>query len=276
MFILEIASICILKKPVRGVKEVKIMVSLKHRRLLFLLICCSVVLSAAHSRGAISVYDQVTTVGTPVYLKVLTKGRLFADGGRLVEFYLDDNSLGKNLTGGDGYGYRKYTPKRPGIIKVQARSKGESGSGLLLVMEKNQKVIFIEIEGGFKDAFISKIAAGASRRAVERMLKKYRVIYISRYTGLRMAREWLDEHEFPEAPVLRWQGPKMFSALKEKGIHLYAIIGSAGVIAESAEHIEKRYTFEKTQKGQTVRDWEEIIELLPKSVPKDSAEGKKK
>ena len=68
----------------------------------------------------------------------------------------------------------------------------------------------------------------------------------------------------------------MFTTFKEKGIHLYAIIGSAGVIAESAEHIEKRYTFEQTQKGQTVKDWEEIIELLPKRVPKDSAKSKKK
>ena len=184
---------------------------------MFLLICCLVVLPAAQSSGAIIVYDRVTTIGTPVYLKVFTKGKIFADGGRLVEFYLDDKRFGKNLTGGDGFGYRKYTPQRVGIIKVQARSKGESGSGLLLVTKKKEKVIFIEIEGGFKDAFISKIAAGASRRAVERMLKKYRVIYLSRYTGLRTAREWLDEHEFPEVPVLRWQGSKMFPALKEKG-----------------------------------------------------------
>jgi hypothetical protein len=252
------------------------MVSLKNKLLSFLLICCFVVLPAGQSQSAIIVYDRVTTVGTPVYLKVLTKGRIFAEGGRLVEFYLDDSSFGKNLTGGDGYGYRKYTPKRPGITKVNARSKGESGSGLLLVLKKTEKVILIEIEGSFKDAFISDIAAGASRRAVERMLKKYRVIYISRYTRLQMAKDWLDEGEFPEAPVLSWQGPKMFSALKEKGIHLYAIIGSAGVIAKASEHIEKRYTFEQTQKGQTVKDWEEIIELLPKSPPKDSAKDKKK
>ena len=73
-------------------------------------------------------YDQVTTVGTPVYLEVLTKGRIFAEGGRLVEFYLDDRRLGKNLTGGDGHGYRKYTPEQAGMIKVSARSEGESGS----------------------------------------------------------------------------------------------------------------------------------------------------
>jgi hypothetical protein len=254
------------------------MVSSKKRLLsLFLiLICCSVVLPTTQSWGAVIVYDQVTTVNSPVYLKVLTKGRFFADGGRLVEFFLDDKSFGKNLTGGDGYGYRKYTPEAPGIIKVQARSKGESGGGLLLVMKKSEKVIFIEIEGGFKDAFISDIAAGASRRAVQSLLKKYRVIYISRYTGLRMAREWLDEHEFPEAPVLRWQGQKMLSALKEKGIHLYAIIGSAGVVAEAEEHIEKRYSFEQTQKGQIVKDWEEVFEFLPESAPKNSGKDKKK
>jgi hypothetical protein len=250
--------------------------SLKIKHLFIFLICGFVVLPTAQCLSAIIVYDNVTTVGTPVFLKVLTKGRIFADGGRLVEFFLDDNSLGKNLTGGDGYGYRKYTPKRPGIIKLKASSKGESGSGLLLVVKKSEKVIFIEIESGFKDAFISEIAAGASRRAVEKMMKKYRLIYLSRYTGVRASRNLLDEGEFPEAPVLRWKGPKMLSDLKDNGIQLYAIIGSAGLIAESDEHIERRYTFEKTQSGQTVKDWEEIIELLEKKTPKGSAKDKKK
>ena len=250
--------------------------SLKIKRWSIFLIFGFFILPTAQGLSAVIVYDNVTTAGTPVFLKVLTKGIIFADGGRLVEFFLADNSLGKNLTGGDGYGYRKYTPKRPGLIKLRARSKGESGSGLLLVVKKSEKVIFIEIESGFKDAFISEIAAGASRRAIERMMKKYRIVYLSRYTGLRAARELLDEGEFPEAPVLRWKGSKMLSASKEKGIQLHAIIGSAGLIAESAEHIERRYTFEKTQNGQTVKDWEEIIELLKKKPPKGSAKDKKK
>lgn len=250
--------------------------TLKVKRLSIFLICGFVVLPTAQCLSAIIVYDNVTSVSTPVFLKVLTKGRFFADGGRLVEFFLDDKSFGKNLTGGDGYGYRKYTPKRPGLIKLTARSKGESGSGLLLVVKKSEKVIFIEIESSFKDAFISEIAAGASRRAVERIMKKYRIIYLSRYAGVRASRELLDKGEFPEAPVLRWKGSKMLSALKEKGIQLYAIIGSSALIAESAEHIKRRYTFEKTQNGLTVKDWEEIIELLKKKPPKESAKAKKK
>jgi hypothetical protein len=234
------------------------------------------ILPAAHGLGAVIVYDRVTTVGTPVYLKVLTKGRIFADAGRLAEFYLDDKSFGKNLTGGDGYGYLKYTPRRTGIIKVRATSQGESGAGLVLVMKKSEKAVLIEIEGGFKDVFISDIAAGASRQAVKQLLKKYRVIYLSRYTGIRMARSALDEMEFPEAPVLRWQGEQTLNALKEKGVNLYAIIGPTSVIDTAADHIKKRYTFDQNQKEQTVKDWQEVMERLSESASKDPQKSKKK
>ncbi len=252
---------------------------MKIRAWCILCICGFLFLPASPSLSAVIVYDQVTTVGTPVYLDVLTKGRIFAAGGRLVEFYLDDKSIGKNLTGGDGHGYRKYMPDRPGMIKVSARSEGESGSGLLLVMKKSEKAVLIEIEGGFKDAFISQIAARANRRAVEKLFKEYRVIYLSRYSrylGIQRSKDWLEEVEFSEGPVLSWRGPQMLTILKAREIHLYAIIGSAEIIREAAEHVERRYTFEQTQSGQTVKDWEEIIELLNKSAPKKSAKKKGK
>ncbi|MGD8271552.1 MAG: hypothetical protein PVH74_05505 [Desulfobacterales bacterium] len=245
-------------------------VCLKNKYLSVFLICAGLIWPAAHSLGAVIVYDRVTTVKTPVYLKVLTKGRIFADGGRLVEFFLDDKSLGKNLTGGDGYGYRKYVPRRAGIFKVRATSDGESGNGLVLVMKKSEKAVLIEIEGGFKDAFLSDIAAGAGRQAVEELLKKYRVIYLSHNTGVRLARNWLDEKSFPDAPVLRWRGTQTLKALADKGIQLYAIIGAAGVIADAADHVERRYTFDKTQQGQTVDDWHELMKKLSKSASEKS------
>ncbi len=251
-------------------------VCLKNICLSVFLVCGLLILPATRSLSAVIVYDRVTTVSTPVYLKVLTKGKIFADGGRLVEFFLDDKRLGKNLTGGDGYGYRKYVPKRAGLIKVRATSDGESGNGLVLVMKKSEKAVLIEIEGGFKDAFVSDIAAGAGRQAVVQLLTKYRVIYLSRHTGVRMARNWLDEMSFPDAPVLRWRGAQTLSALKEKGIQLYAIIGAAGVIEAAADHVEKGYTFDKTQKGRTVKDWHELMTELPKNTPVDSEKNKKK
>lgn len=242
-------------------------------------VCGFLFISTNPGLSAVIVYDQVTTVGTPVFLEVLTKGLLFAEGGRLVEFYLDDKSIGNNLTGGDGHGYRKYTPDRAGMIKVSARSEGESGSGLLLAMKKSEKAVLIEIEGGFKDAFISQIAARADRRALEKLIEKYRIIYISRYgryVGTQRSKDWLDEVEFPDAPVLAWRGPQTLTALKAKGINLYAVIGSAEIIAQAADHIERRYTFEQTQNGQTVTDWEEISALLQKDSAKKSAKSRGK
>jgi hypothetical protein len=266
----------ILKKRAHRVKMAKMKLLIKIKYLPVLLLCGWLVVPATHSLGAVIVYDRVTTINTPVFLKVLTKGKIFADGGRLVEFFLDDKSLGKNLTGGDGYGYRKYVPQRAGIIKVRATSDGESGNGIVLVMEKSEKAVLIEIEGGFKDAVVSDIAAGAGRQAVEEMQQKYRVIYLSRNTGVRMARTWLDEIEMPDAPVLRWQGAQTLNALTEKGIQLYAIIGAAGVIEAAADYVDKRYTFDDAQQGQTVRDWHELMTKLAKSGPDNSENNKKK
>jgi L-rhamnose mutarotase len=269
----------ILKKPACGVKKRRMEIFLKTKAHPIFWFCGFLFLSATPCLSAVIVYDQVTTVGTPVYLKVLTKGLFFAEGGRLVEFYLDDKSIGKNLTGGDGYGYKKYTSRRAGIIKVNARSKGESGSGLLLVMKKSEKAVLIEIESGFKDAFISQTAASADRRALKKLFKEYRVIYFSRYSryvGIRATKDWLDKFEFPAAPVLTWRGPQMLNALKARGVHLYAIIGSAEIIGQATEYIERRYTFEQTQNEKTVKDWQEIIELLQKSAPKKSTKTRGK
>ena len=250
-------------------------VCIKNKYLSVVLIWAGLIWPSAHSLGAVIVYDRVTSVNTPVYLKVLTKGRIFADGGRLVEFFWDDKRLGKTLTGGDGYGYRKYIPQRAGIFKVRATSDGESGTGFALVMKKSEKAVLIEIEGGFKDALISDIAAGASRHAVEELLKEYRVIYLSSSTGIRLARNWLDEKAFPAAPLLRWQGTQTLKALADKGIQLYAIIGPAGVIEAAADHIERRYTFDETQQGQTVNDWHELMRKLSQSAPDNSKNSKK-
>ena len=269
----------ILKKPAAGVKKRRMKIFLKIFLCPILCICGFLYLAATPGLSAVIVYDQVTTVGTPVYLEVLTKGRIFADGGRLVEFYLDDKSIGKNLTGGDGHGYRKYMPDRPGMLKVSARSKGESGSGLLLVIKKSEKAVLIEIEGAFKDAFISQVAAKANRRVIETLFKEYRVIYLSRYSrylGIQRSKDWLDEVEFSEGPVLSWRGSQTLTTLKARQIQLYAIIGSAEIIGEAAEYIERRYTFEQTQNGKTVEDWEEIIELLQKSAPTKSAKKRGK
>ena len=214
------------------------------------------------SHADVAVFDRVTTVKTPIRITVLTKGRFFSAGGRRVDIYLNDDHLTRILTGGDGYGYLKYTPPAPGYITIKARSGSDSATGLLLVMTKNDRAIIIEVEEGFKGAVFSEEVKQSSLKAIKTLSKNYKIIYLSRYAGKSITGTWLEKQSFPESVILSWRGPEMLTALKKKGIQLHAIIGSAAVISAAARDIENRFAFEKTRDGTTVKDWDEILEHL--------------
>lgn len=218
-------------------------------------------------RGEVVVFDRVTTVQTAIHITVLTKGFWFARGGRLVDIYLDDNHLKRILTGADGYGYLKYTPQSPGLKKIRARSDADSGTGLLLVMDRSEKAIIIDLEGAFKNAVFSAEIRENGRKAVKTLSREYKIIYLSRYVGQSLGRSWLQKENFPESVILRGQVPGIFAALKDRGVQLYAVIGSADVISEAAKHIENRYTFDESGNGKTVKDWDEIVKLLKPAAP---------
>jgi hypothetical protein len=219
------------------------------------------------SRSEVVVFDGVTTVQTPIRIKVLTKGRIFSQGGRLVDIYLDDNHLKKVLTGADGYGYLKYIPQSPGFKEINARLDANSSSGLILVMGKSEKAIIIDVEGAFKDTIFSEKLREDSRKVVKALSKDYKVIYLSRFVGKGVSRSWLEKEDFPKSVILRWQGPITFETLGKRGVHLDAVIGSATVISAAKKHIEHRYTFEKSKDGTIVKDWDEILKLLQPAAP---------
>jgi hypothetical protein len=222
-----------------------------------------IVVPVSHSK--VVVFDRVTTVQRPLTISVQTRDGFFSAGGRLVDIYLDDNLLKKILTGGDGYGYLKYTPPGPGLKKITARSNTDSASGLILVMNENEKAIIIEAEGAFKDTVLSDEIRESSRKAVNSLSEKYKIIYLSRFLGKNLIGGWLEKQNFPKSVILRWRGPKTLENLKKQGVRLHAIIGSALIISAGKEQIEKRFSFEKTKDGKTVKDWDEILRLLLES-----------
>jgi hypothetical protein len=129
-------------------------------------------------------------------------------------------------------------------------------------MTKKDRGIVIEVEEGFKTAVFSDEIKQSSLKVVKTLSKKYKIIYLSRYLGKRITATWLEKQSFPKSVILDWQGSNTLTALKKKGIQLHAIIGSTAVISEAAKKIENRFTFEKTKDGTTVKDWDEILELL--------------
>ncbi|CAB1085116.1 hypothetical protein JY97_06870 [Alkalispirochaeta odontotermitis] len=227
-----------------------------------------IVVTAAAGRSEVVVFDDVTTVQTPVRIKVLTKSKFFARGGRLVDIYLDEAHLKKIMTGGDGYGYLKYTPREAGFQPIKARSDGNSASGLHLVTNKSDKTIIIDVEGAFKDAIFSEEIRENSQEVVKALGQEYKIIYISRFVGKGVSRSWLEKEDFPKSVILSWRGAATFKAIKKRGVQLNAVIGSAAVISAAKKHIDNRYTFEESKDGKVVKDWQEILELLkPFTVP---------
>ncbi len=221
-----------------------------------------VIYSAPPGLAEVAVSDQVTTVESPIHLTVMTRGLFFSAGGRLVDVYLDGEHLKRILTGGDGYGYLKYTPRSPGYKKIKVRSNSDSAEGLLLVMTKKDRAIAIEVEEGFRTAVFSEEIKQNSLRAVQTLAKNFKIIYLSRYVGKSITGTWLEKQGFPGSVILAWRGSETLTVLKKRGIQLHAIIGSAAVVSEAARDIENRLTFEKTNEGTTVKDWDEILEHL--------------
>ena len=105
-------------------------------RLAASLFVIAIVLVASSARADVYVYDAVAVQGEEIRLKAETRGALFTQGGELVEFFVDDVSLGRNLSGGDGLAYRQYTASRPGMKTVRAVSRNAEGRGFLLVAKR--------------------------------------------------------------------------------------------------------------------------------------------
>jgi hypothetical protein len=231
-------------------------------RWLLIFIFAGFLTPAADSSAAVVVLDAVTSVDTAVWLTVVTKGLLLAEGGQRVDVSVDNQALGQILTGGDGYGYLKYTPQRPGLMRIVARSNSDTGSGLLLVTKPEDKVLLIDLEGSFQNVLFSSSEKSEAKKAVEALAKEFKIIYLSKLAGKRIASFWLEEEKFPESIVLRWPGAELLESLHKKGLALYAIVGSPEILSDSAKYVEHRFSFEKTDNGQMVGDWAELTELL--------------
>jgi hypothetical protein len=209
----------------------------------------------------VTVFDTVSSYNESIKLKALTKGRFFPEGGKLVKYHVDDKDVGTTLSGGDGYAFMKYKSSSTGIKSLKVEAGEDTDEGVLLITGKKDKVILIEIENALFDSMLSFKPSEKGRGALNKLSKKFRIIYISSLVGMIQSRKWLKDNEFPSSPVLKWDGAELIDDLREKSIPLYAIIGSPDVIAE-ASGIEKRFSFIEADDATEVKDWNELIEKL--------------
>jgi len=213
-------------------------------------------LFASPSSAGITAFDAVITVNKPIKLQALTKGRFFSEGGKLVEFHIDEKHIGTTLSGGDGYAFLKYTSQSKGLIKIKVKIDKESDEALLLVMDKKDSIILISVEAGlFEPTLLFKPAKGA-KESIDKISKKYKIIYVTSMIGIRQTKKWLKDNQLHESIVFNWTGNNLVEGLREKDINIYAIIGS-DMLAE-IEDIRK-FSFKENVGAEVVESWSDIL-----------------
>lgn len=212
--------------------------------------------------GGVIVFDDVTSLNHPISVKVLTKGKLFTQGGQLVTVTIGRRVAHTILTGGDGYGFLNFTPRQAGEVLVEATYNNESATAKILVMAPTDQAIVIAIEGGLrKDPFAAE-PRQHSRDVLKCLAKKYRLIYLYGFFGRSFAQNWLKINGFPEAILLKNQGKGKIKQLHERGIQMAALIGSADLASSSAAYVKKVIAFSEAEDVNVVEDWQEIENII--------------
>jgi hypothetical protein len=215
------------------------------------------------AHAGVRVHDDVVRKGKPVMLIAETTGRFFAKGGQVVEFSVDGKNMGRALSGGDGYAYKEFTPKRRGLHVVTARSSSDEAEGLLLSLERGTGILFIDVAGALFESLITRAPRMGSREAVGRIRKRFPVVYLNRLPAASgLMKKWVKDGEFPDAPLLDWDGGGVFHDMAEKGFKAKVVVGSPDVLESSREFEAEAFTFEEAEGATQVGGWKEIEDAL--------------
>ncbi len=228
----------------------------------YLFSLCLFLLFTCPTYAGITAFDAVTTVKAPIKLMALTKGRFFSEGGKLVEFHVDEKHIGTSMSGGDGYAFLKYTPQSKGLKKIKLKLAEGSDEALLLVTDKKDNVIIIAIEAGLFESPVSFNPAKGAREAIDKLIKKYRIIYLTSIIGIKQSKKWLQDNKLHESIVFQWTGNSLIKDLREKDINMYAVIGNPEMLAEFED--TRKFSFKDMEEAVVVESWEDLAEQLMK------------
>lgn len=232
-----------------------------------LVLTTAILLAGDISSAAVIVFDRVALVNQPVQLAVQTKGKLRPKGGQLVILSVGGTRLKQILTGGDGYGYLMFTPPQTGLKTIEAVFEDKSGSGQLLVMSAQERVILVDVETALRESVVSPRLREGSLKALESFNQRYRILYVYTLTGLTLTRQWLRLKGLPLSAVLPWRNAAAVRTLEGIGVRPHAIIGSAAQLKAADKTIQNRFSFEETEDGRKVDNWADVMRALDLNNP---------
>ena|SRR5271157_1273087 len=233
---------------------------------IFLTFILSAALSGICPAAALSrvlVYDDVALKGHEVMLRAETRGTLLSKGGEVVEFIVDGRSIGKNLSGRDGFAVKTFVPARIGIYKISVRSDEDKDSGLLLALERKTRIVFIDVGGSLLEGPFGEKEKPESSKAVIKIQKRFPIVYLIKgLLSVESVRSWLKKNSFPVAPVLPWNQGEVFREIKEKDLRIKAVIGGPDVIESAQVYKPLAFSFDSMEDAEVVENWREIEKKL--------------
>ena len=222
-----------------------------------------VVLALLSPAGAeLVVEDSIALRGTAHMLKVKTMGRFFPIGGELVEFFADDVSIGKNLSGGDGRALKEFLPVHRGIYRISAVSGKDRGSGLLLALDNGEGIVFVDVEGTLSDGVFPMKPGKGAQDFITRVSERYPLIYLSTKLDAGLLKVWLKKYNLTDAPVLDWREGDLFDDIVGLGLKIRAVIGAPPVIETAREHTSVIFSFDEVEGAEEISGWDQLEDKI--------------
>lgn len=234
-------------------------------KVLTLLLCISLflIIEPALAFPEVIVHDTIAIRGKEVMISVETRGKLFRKGGEVVEFFVDGKSIGKSLSGGDGFAFKQLRPLRAGLYQIAAKSGGEEGKGTLLSLRKGERIVFVDVKDGLFEGEFSERPKKGSQEAIRNLARRFPVVFLQTgLPGVEAVRTWLRENGFMSLPVIPWDEGTIFDEIKEKGLKIRAVIGGQSIIESAGENKPKAFSFGEAEGAEEVKDWKEIGKKL--------------
>ncbi len=210
----------------------------------------------------IFVHDMVAMKNEKVLLKAEIRGKFSGKGGELLEFFINEKSIGRTLSGGDGIAYKEFLPLKTGLhrVKVKHITNNSETTGFLLALSKRSKVVFVGFDEGLLEGkFLKTNPRLGSQNAIKEINKRYPVVILqSGLLSKRMIRQWLIKNDYIDLPVIAWGRGKVFDELVQKGIIIKAVVGSKAIIESAKKYKPLSFSFMGIESSEPVKDWDEI------------------
>lgn len=210
----------------------------------------------------IAISDDIAVMNKPIMLRARAGGLFSGKGGVIVELSVDGRSIGRAMTGGDGFALKEFVPKKSGLFLLKARSVNAEGEALILSMKPGGGMVFVDVDGLLVDrpgGIFGEKKSGAGKGAVDALKKinaKFPVVYLSKGAlKQNTLRQFLREKGYPAGPIMPWDSGWILGYVDELKLEARALIAGAELAKEAVELGIKVITFEEIEGGTEVDNW---------------------